>query len=242
MAFSSSVSDVLITLDGFGHLIFSQTEQGPGASDYDTVATCYDTLGRAVFTSLPYSAAAATSTTSCPNGAGTSTAYDALGRATSVSDSVGSVGYSYAKNDVYQTLSPAPSGENTKRKQSEYDALGWLTSVCEVTSASGSGTCSQTNGQTGYWTKYSYDALGDLTQVAQNAQGSPTQTRTYAYDMLGRLVSEINPETGTASYGYDTVPSPCYNFGDNQSGNLVAKTDANGNTSCYHDDAMHRLA
>ena len=40
---------------------------------------------------------------------------------------------------------------------------------------------------------------------------------------------------------YDTIPSSCYNYGDNQSGNLTSKTDANGNINCYHYDSLHRL-
>jgi RHS repeat-associated protein len=58
---------------------------------------------------------------------------------------------------------------------------------------------------------------------------------------MGRLTSETNPESGTTTYYYDTVPAGCYSFGDNQSGNLEAKGDANGNLDCFHYDALHRL-
>ena len=63
----------------------------------------------------------------------------------------------YTKNDVQQTLGPAPTGENIKSKQSEYDGLDRLTSVCEITTASGSGACVQVNAQTGYLARYVYD-------------------------------------------------------------------------------------
>lgn len=76
-----------------------------------------------------------------------------------------------------------------------------------------------------------------------NAQSSSVQTRGYSYDWLGRLTSEMNPESAmtATTYAYDTVPSNCYNYGDNQSGNLTGKTDANGNTNCFHYDPLHRL-
>lgn len=83
-------------------------------------------------------------------------------------------------------------------------ASGRLTSVCELTTATGSGSCAQTVAQTGYWTKYTYDVLDNLTGVTQNAQSASTQSRTYTYDALHRLKSEANPETGTVSYTYDS--------------------------------------
>jgi RHS repeat-associated protein len=110
-----------------------------------------------------------------------------------------------------------------------------LTSVCEITGMTGSGACGQTSPQTGYWTKYSYDALGDLTGVSQNAQ-SQLQTRSYAFDGLGRATSEMNPESGTVTFTYDTDPT-C----GTSSGDLVKRLDAAGNVTCYSYDALHRV-
>ncbi len=82
--------------------------------------------------------------------------------------------YSYTKNDVLIT-SPSP----VMQKQLEYNALGQLTSVCEITATGqGSGTCAQTNPQNGYWTKYSYSPLY-LSTVTQNAQSPSNQTRSF---------------------------------------------------------------
>ncbi len=72
-------------------------------------------------------------------------------------------------------------------------------------------------------TSYTYDALGNLTQVAQG-----TQTRTFNYSSLSRLTSATNPESGTVSYAYDA------------GGNLLTKTDARGISITYTYDALSR--
>jgi hypothetical protein len=65
---------------------------------------------------------------------------DTLGRTLSITDGGGGVfTNSYSQNDALQKLSPPPSGENLKLKQLEYDGLGRITSVCEITGTSGSG-------------------------------------------------------------------------------------------------------
>jgi RHS repeat-associated protein len=232
---TTSTADALKTVDGLGRTHISQTRESPSSSTYDSVETDYDSLGRVSRTTLPYAAAASTTNPTAPS---TNTTYDALNRKLKVTDNnARSVTYAYTQNDTYRTLGPAPTGENTKRKQSEYDALGRTTSICEVTNATGSGTCAQTSTATGYWTEYSYDVMNHLTGVTQNAQSSGSQqTRTYAYDDLGRLTSEANPESATTTYTYDT-DTTC----GTSSGDLVKKVDAVGNTTCYVYDARHRI-
>jgi len=169
------------------------------------------------------------------------TLYDALSRPLTVTDAGGgTISYSYSKNDALVIIGPAPTGEQTKQRQLEYDALGRVTSVCEVTAGTTAwpgGTCAQTTSQTGYWTKYTYDALGNLLTVTQNAQSSSNQqTRSYIFDAMSRLTSETNPENGTTSYSYDSA-SGCtgtYN------GDLMKKVDAVGNVTCFTYDALHR--
>jgi RHS repeat-associated protein len=246
-AFNSGQStvDILTTFDGFGRTSFSQTKQSPTSSNYDTTATCYDNMGRVSFVSLPYSATAITSGTACPSGSGTSYAYDALSRQYTVSDSGGGqTTYSYNFNDVLQTLTTP-----TQAKQLQYDALGRLSSVCEVTSGTTAfpgASCGQHNSETGYLTSYTYDVLGDLTGVTQNAQASSgnRQTRSYAYDMLGRLTQETNPEmnNGTVAYSYDKLTSDASCGSPNFAGDLVKRVDAASNASCYSGyDALHRV-
>jgi RHS repeat-associated protein len=236
-----STTDTLVTLDGLGRSHITQTKQGQSSTSYDSVETDYDVVGRPSRVTQPYSGTVGqTCTGTCP---ATTTAYDALSRPTLVTDAgSGTASYTYPQNDVYQTLGPAPNGESTKRRQLEYDALGRLTSVCEVTAGTTAwpgGTCAQTSAQTGYWTKYTYDANGNLTGVTQNAQGSAQQTRTYVYDDLSRMTSETNPESGTTTYVYDTS-STC-NGGSTFYGDLTEKHDAAGNFTCFWYDSLHRL-
>jgi hypothetical protein len=235
----SSTLDVLSTVDGLGRPYFSQQRQAPGSANWDSVERAYNSVGSLYWTSMPYSGAAGAGTSNSVSALVTNH-YDNLGRNTWVGtwmtngSLLGPATATFSQNDVLVNSGPA-AGENQKQRQLEYDALGRLTSVCEITSGAGSGTCGQTSAQIGYWTKYTYDAAGRLTGVAQNAQGTQ-QTRSYAFDFTGRLTSETNPESGTTSYVYDS-DATC----GNSSGDLVKRSDAVGNVTCYAYDVLHRV-
>jgi RHS repeat-associated protein len=234
---NQSINTTGIGFDGLGRPIQESHLQAPGASSWDQVTQSYDSNGRPWKTSMP---CVTTGAWTCPTTA-TTTTYDALGRVQQVTDGGGGyVSYSYNANDVLVTVGPAPSGENTKRRQLEYDALGRLASVCELTTAAGSGSCGQNTAATGFLTRYTYDVLGNLTGVTQNAQpGGSQQTRSFSYDGLSRLTSETNAESGTTSYSWDSsVGTTC---GNTSPGNMIKKVDGNGNWTCYIYDALHRL-
>ncbi len=239
---NNSIAEQLTTLDGLGRVSVAQRQQAPGVSNFDTVETDYDALGRPSRVTVPYfSNSYGQTNSSAP--AQTQT-YDALNRPLVATDGGGgTVTYTYPQNDVLVTVGPAPSGESTKRRQLEYDSLGRLTSVCEVTPLSGSGTCGQTNSQTGYWTKYSYDALGNLLTVTQNAQATSgsQQSRSYSYDAMSRLTSETNPESGTRTYVYDSDSTMCGNGASTSRGDLLKTVDANGNCVMRYYDVLHRV-
>src|SRR5713101_653209 len=74
-----------------------------------------------------------------------------------------------------------------------------------------------------------------VTQNAQAAAGSQ-QTRSFAYDGLGRMTSETNPESGSVSYTYDSDTTCGTSIGD-----LVKRTDGATNVTCNSYDAMHRV-
>jgi RHS repeat-associated protein len=139
-----------------------------------------------------------------------------------------------------QVLGPTP---RTFSKQIESDALGRVTSICEISSSlPGVGTCTQTSRATGWWTKYDYSSTSSTHSmtVTQNAQSSPTQTRTYTYDAANRLTQEVNPENGTVSYTYDTMPTGCPSSGTSYTGDLVAITKNGTLSNCFKYDKLHR--
>jgi hypothetical protein len=246
---NNSTVDKLITLDSLGRSHVSQTRQSPTSQNFDSVETDYDSLGRLSRVTLPYPAGAGVTNSTI---ASTNTTYDALSRQLAVSDSGGgSIVYSYGnagaqKNDTLITQSPAPSNsENAKRRQYEYDALGRLSSACELTAGTTAwpgGNCAQNTPTTGYWTKYTYDPLGNLTGLTQNAQmAGATQSRSYSYDWMSRINSETVPEIGTsgggtATYIWDGDDRCFLNPGD-----LNRRNDPAGNIVCYEYDTMHRI-
>lgn len=242
MNFNGSLStvDTLSTTDGFGHTVLAQTRQAQGSSTFDTIQYKYDADFRSSSVTMPCQASAGQG---CPSAATTNTTYDGASRPLQVTDGGGGyTSYAYTDNDVLVTVGPAPSGENTKKRQFEYDGGGRLTSVCELTSAAnGGGTCAQTSTQTGYWAKYSYDALNDLVSVSQNAQSSNPQGRTFVYDGLTRLTSETNPENGTTTYTYDSYPSGTCGGWTSEPGDLMLRTNNDGSQVCYVHDALHRV-
>ncbi|HJP91658.1 MAG TPA: RHS repeat-associated core domain-containing protein [Pyrinomonadaceae bacterium] len=75
-----------------------------------------------------------------------------------------------------------------------------------------------------YQTSYAYDVLDNLTTVTQGSQ-----TRTFVYDSLKRLTSASNPESGTVTFGYDN------------NGNLTGRIDARSITTTMTYDALNRI-
>jgi RHS repeat-associated protein len=239
----NSTIETLSTLDSTGRAFISQLHQAPGTGDggnWDTKSRSFDGDGRQYQTSL-------TCATTAGSGCAASTesqTYDALSRPRIHHGTGGDiVTKTYVLNDVLSVLSPAPSGENTKAVQKEYDGLGRLKSACLISTASGSGSCKQANAGTGFLTQYLYDAAGRLLQTIENAQvSSPQQARTYTHDLIGRVLTESNPENGTTYYFYDAAPStPGVACSGTYNGDLVKKYDAQGNTICYTYDGLHRV-
>jgi RHS repeat-associated protein len=176
------------------------------------VETDYDALGRVSRVTLPYSGTAGQTNSTV---AGTTTTYDPFYRPLTIQDGGGGqTTYNYGQaNDILVTRSPAPAGEHAKVRQFEYDALQRLTSACEVTvgtTAWPGGNCAQTTPQTGYWTKYAYDADGHLTNDGVNA---------LTYDAEDRIVS-TSGTLGSATYAHRLT------------GHRVMKTSA-GSTTAY---------
>jgi RHS repeat-associated protein len=205
-------------LDGLGRIRQTQLNSDPQGVDY--VDTTYDQLGRVYTVSNPYR------TTSDPTYGLTTYKYDALSRPTVVippdgSQSTNNVSASYSDNCV-----TAADQAGKKRKRCA-NSMGYLTQVFEDPLGAN------------YETDYNVDPLGNplsVTQKGGSTNSSNWRTRTYGYDLLSRLVSAIEPESGAVSYSYDT------------NGNLSSKTSPAPNQTgsqtvnisyCY--DLLHRI-
>jgi RHS repeat-associated protein len=175
----TSITDGLLVskglYDGLGRT--TESRQYEGSGHYIAVQTQYDALGRAYKVSNPFRPLTPDNETA----AWTTSAFDALGRVTSVTTPDSAVvTSSYSGNTVTAT------DQASKSRKSVSDALGRFTSVYEDPAG------------LNYQTSYTYDVLNNLTQVSQGSQ-----TRTFACDSLKRLTSATNPESGTVSYTYD---------------------------------------
>ncbi|HLF26430.1 MAG TPA: fibronectin type III domain-containing protein [Anaerolineae bacterium] len=133
--------------------------------------------------------------------------YDGLGRRVSVTTPDGARSLTaYLGNQV---TSSDPAG---KVKRSVTDALGRVTRLIEDPDG------------LAYQTNYVYDALDNLTSVAQGLQ-----MRTFTLDAAGRLTRAVQPESGQLQYEYDA------------NGNVLRRTDARGIATNYAYDALNRV-
>ena len=145
-----------------------------------------------------------------------------------------------------------PPGEQPNWTTNFFDSLGRLTKTRTPDNAifrtSYSGNVTIVTDQAGRKRKRVYDALGRLTNVFEDPDGSNflttytynaldsvttitmgSQTRTFAYNSLKQMISASNPENGTISYQYDADD------------NLLVKTDARGVSIHYSYDALSRI-
>ncbi len=190
------------------------------ASEVDTV---YDGLGRVYTVSNPHTG------TGAPTDGLTTYTYDALNRTTAVQAPDGSTASTtFAVSSL--TYCSTVTDPASKARTLCSDGLGRVTAATEDPGVSP---------HLNYQTTYTYNLLNDLTGVTQGSQ-----TRTYNYDMLGRLTSAQIPEVNvggtqcSTTYGYDA------------NANLTSKTAPleNQNSSCsttvtttYAYDAVNRL-
>ena len=220
------VSTVL--LDALGRTSQTQLNSDPEGVDY--TATLYDHLGRPYQVYNPTRCSPPTTDCGESTWGYSTSAYDALGRTTSVTLQDGSVtSATYSANTSTVT---DPAG---KKRATTSDSAGHLTQVTEDPAG------------LGYVTTYSYDALDNLMSVLQNG----SRQRSFVYDSLSRLVCESNPEiqiatcpypdngsytTGTIRYSYDND----YNITSKQSP-APNQTGSSTVTATYSYDTLNRL-
>ncbi len=114
---------------------------------------------------------------------------------------------------VYASEVTTVTDQAGKARRSVTDGLGRLKQVIEDPNA------------LAFSTTYGCDARGNLKTVTQGTQPQ----RTFSYDLLSRLLSASNPESGTINYSYDA------------SSNLKTKLDARGITTTYNYDVLNRV-
>src|SRR5262249_39480476 len=84
------------------------------------------------------------------------------------------------------------------------------------------------------FTGYTYDVAGNLVTVAQGVQ-----TRTFAYDGLGRATLRTTPEGGTDTFYYTRADGVSLCAGSAKA--VCRRTDARGITTTYAYDSLSRL-
>jgi RHS repeat-associated protein len=204
-----------IVFDGLARPTQTQLNSDPQGTVY--TSTTYDPVGRVASVSNPYRSGSDPTTS-----AGTTMySYDALNRKTAVT---------YPDNSALQTaycgkstLATDPTG---RWRRSITDALGRLVEVDEPNAV---GATVNSNGCVGtgepiWLTSYSYDTLGNLTNVVQNG----SHQRTFTYNSLSQLLTSANPEVGIITYTYDA------------DGNVSTKRDARSITTTYGYDVLNR--
>jgi RHS repeat-associated protein len=232
----NSVNNTTVTTDGYGRAVNSQMQQGPSLTNYDTVSTNYSWSGGYAVTQT---------SERCTTTSGSSCSlvhtfdYDPLGRLAQQSTTGNeTVTHGFSQSDDLVTLSPAPSGENAKQTQTEYDGLGRLSKICYIGNGS-STACGQATGSlNGVSDVYTYSAGGGYTTVLTTRAG--TQTAGAQYDALGRKTITVGPEGGYYYYYYDVTTS-CPAGAVASSGNPVCSVDANGAPILYMYDSLNRV-
>ena len=202
---SGKLIQQISTVDHLGYPNLSTIEDGSN-NVYSVTQTLNNVLGRAYRMSNPY--------TGSPSN-WTSISFDALGRPTATTLQDGSmISYSYSAKTT--TVSDPAS----KKRESVIDGSGRLTSIYEPDSG---------NNLT-VPTSYTYTVLDGLATVTEGSQ-----TRTYSYDGLGRLLTRAEPEIknvgGQGQYQYS------YNSYDL----VTQRTDPRGVITTYGYDTLNRL-
>lgn len=192
---SGSTAQSVTLLDGYGRISRSALLNGQGGTNpwYQT-DTCYDSRGLVSFASVKYQGPGFGTAPHC-SGAGASYGYDALGRVTSITTNDGTATATYLGRAT-KTITV-----NGVQKITQYDFLGHIASICEISSNNLAGqsptNCGTDIAGTGYVTGYGYNLSGHTFSLAQGSQ-----TRYFQTDWVGRPATNSEPERGFTTYSY----------------------------------------
>jgi YD repeat-containing protein len=204
--------------DGLGQVIQTQAEGATPAQGV-LVSTRYNALGLVVSQTVPYfgTASGVYQPLSAWAGKTSTTTYDALGRATRVTQPDGSW-----VDMVYNGRQTAVVDALRHQTLREVDAFGRLVSVKQYTNIA---TPPNWSAPVAFQATYTYNVRDQLEQVI----GSDGAVTDPAYDLLGRKVSLSDADMGAWQYRYDAA------------GNLVKQRDARNQAICFYYDGHHRL-
>ena len=174
-------------------------------------------------------------TPSAPNGATTTFGYDADGQQTRTTDA--------DQNATLQTYDAL--GDPVTEELPATTAASSSTDRISTTSYNTAGDPVATTQPGDVTTAATYDGLGRLTSLTGSGAGAPTTTKTFGYDLDGRLTSYSSPTYGTVTLGYDDrgllqsqsvpaaggLPATTYSASYDSSGRLASQTDSSGTTS-----------
>lgn len=212
------------------------------AGVWDIVDITYGSMGQVIKQTAPYR-------TTAPNP--TLMFYDALGRTTKViapdytqpDGSDGSTTETFYNEPTRPSAASTAPGETTRVKDAwgrerwgRTDANGRLVEVVEP-DPNGAGAVASN----GMVTTYTYNTLGNLTQIVQL-----DQTRTFKYDAVGRLLAEkLAEQSATLNDAGTYVGSGTWSsvFTYDDRSNLTSRTDARGVKTVYNygSDPLNRL-
>jgi YD repeat-containing protein len=200
-----------------------------------------------IITSQVFDGLGRPSVTTGANGATSETTYDALSRVVSATNPHLT---SSSKTDGTTTYTYDPLNRKLRETHPDSTYLQWSYIGSTTTAADEAGNSTQLStdglgrltkvvdpGQ--FVTNYTYDGMGNLLTVNQLGNGTTdtARVRGFVYDMLSRLTSASNPETGAVSYTYSIPGSIC--AGDASA--PCSKTDARGVGTTYNYDLLNRL-
>ncbi|MGZ8844876.1 MAG: RHS repeat-associated core domain-containing protein [Pyrinomonadaceae bacterium] len=220
-------------LNGMGQV---RQEKARGVNNtWDLVDTIYNNLGQVYQQSRPYR--------SGDTQQWTTATYDALGRTKTITAPDGSVTQTFYNETSRPDVASSTAGETTRvqdawgrERWGRTDASGRLVEVVEP-NPGGNGSVATS----GLVTTYAYNTLGNLITVSQGAQ-----TRSFAYDSLGRLTGQkLAEQSATLNDSGTYVGSGTWSdvFTYDSRSNLTSRTDARGvkTVYSYSSDPLNRL-
>ncbi|HEV8581371.1 MAG TPA: RHS repeat-associated core domain-containing protein [Thermoanaerobaculia bacterium] len=222
-----SLGEQKVMLDGLGRIVRDEMKM-PGGT-WSASVTAYNAMGWKLYESEPLANPVVPDLAMRCEKRGGGTAYcnfDAFGRPGTIMTADGKttrLDYQGARVVLRTRHVWNGSEEVGATTREEYDSLGRLRRIREPNKIEPNGKVTE-----GAWTYYWYDMGGRLSSVTANATKLQQQTRTFHYDGRGFLDREVQPESGTVSYEYDSR------------GNVTKKMTPTG-TILYEYDKAGRL-